>query len=791
MQKALFAACCLALSSTAFAQDSTPITLEQVMANPDWIGQPIESAWWSWDSRNVNYTQRRTDATIRDQYQIGDDGKASKQLDGKARATIDSDSQVIDAAGKRMAFLRNGDVFVRDLTNGRLIQVTRSVDREASVQWSTNGQLIYRNGLQWFVWQEGQGVTTIAPVKAGKDPLAEKKLDDLQKQQLEVFSTLKNNADKAKAQREQELAWAKEDPTRAAPSAYIDADAEIKSTSLSPNGNWVLVISQPKGADEGRASKMPKWITESGYWEEEEVRTIVGRNDPINQDVWLVDVRAGKASKLDLSSLPGINVDPLADMRKAAGKDALKGARPVRVETDGDDSGTAVRWRNDGNEVAFMVRAVDNKDRWIASVTPSSNLTSVKPVSKHRLTDPGWINWYFNDFGFTPDNGLWYLSEETGYSHLYVVNSGAAKALTSGKWEASSPVLNRQGTQFYFVCNRANPGTYEICNVPASGGNVRELTSLKGVEDLALSPDQSKLLVTYSSSYMPRQLATVSVNGGPVTTLTDTRTPEFKARKFIQPEYVQIPSKHGAGTIWGKYYGPSVMEPGKKYPIVFFVHGAGYLQNVSQRYPAYFREQMFHNMLVQRGYIVLDIDYRASAGYGRNWRTSIYRQMGHPELEDHLDALDWLVANKQGDKSKAGIYGGSYGGFMAFMALMRSPGTFKAGAALRPVVDWTQYNHEYTSNILNTPQLDPEAYRKSSPIYYAQNLQDRLLILHGMIDDNVFYKDSVMMAQKLIELRKTRWEMASYPMERHGFVYSDSWYDEYRRIYEMFEDELK
>jgi dipeptidyl aminopeptidase/acylaminoacyl peptidase len=200
---------------------------------------------------------------------------------------------------------------------------------------------------------------------------------------------------------------------------------------------------------------------------------------------------------------------------------------------------------------------------------------------------------------------------------------------------------------------------------------------------------------------------------------------------------------------------------------------------------------MFHNLLVQHGYVVLDLDYRGSEGYGRDWRTAIYRNMGHPELEDYLDGLDWLVANKQGDRGHAGIYGGSYGGFMTFMALFRAPGVFKAGAALRPVSDWTQYNHEYTSNILNTPELDPEAYKVSSPIEYAAGLQDHLLIAHGMIDDNVFFKDSVDMTQKLIELHKGHWSIAPYPLERHGFTHPDAWYDEYRRIYELFEDVLK
>lgn len=111
--------------------------------------------------------------------------------------------------------------------------------------------------------------------------------------------------------------------------------------------------------------------------------------------------------------------------------------------------------------------------------------------------------------------------------------------------------------------------------------------------------------------------------GGQARVLTDTRTADYKARQWIQPKLVAVPSKHGAGVVWAKYYEPENKEPGRKYPIVMFVHGAGYLQNVHQRYPAYFREQMFHNLLVQKGYIVLDMDYRGSEGYGRDWRTAI------------------------------------------------------------------------------------------------------------------------------------------------------------------------
>jgi dipeptidyl aminopeptidase/acylaminoacyl peptidase len=200
---------------------------------------------------------------------------------------------------------------------------------------------------------------------------------------------------------------------------------------------------------------------------------------------------------------------------------------------------------------------------------------------------------------------------------------------------------------------------------------------------------------------------------------------------------------------------------------------------------------MFNNLLVQQGYVVLDMDYRASEGYGRDWRNAIYQRMGTPELEDYLDGVDWMVANAQGDRANVGIYGGSYGGFMTFMGLFKAPEVFKSGAALRPVSDWTSYNHEYTANILNTPDVDPDAYKRSSPIEFAEGLRGNLLIAHGMIDDNVFFQDSVRLAQRLIELKKDKWEIAPYPVERHGFVQPESWYDEYRRIDELFQRTLK
>ena len=774
---ALIAACV----SPALAQDA-PLTLDQAMAHPDWIGSPVESAWWSLDGTRAHYTLKRDGSPVRDTWTIATTGGVPVRVEGAAQADLDAAQPVYDASRRRALFVRNGDVFLREI-GGPLQQLTRSAELEAAPRFATDGRsVVWRVGNDWFRWSpELRLAQPVALPRAVKDPDAAPDADALRDHQLRLSAILAREKLQREALRDQAKANRLSDPTRAAEPVYLGDKVDIADTVLSPDGRWLLVTTTAKGAETGRAGSMPKYVTESGYEEAEDVRVRVGRNPPLGHQLKLVDLRDGSVRDLALSALPGIDADPLAALRKAAKLAPLAGERPVRVD--------AVEWNADGSAVALMARAVDNKDRWIATV----DFAGGKLASAHRLTDGAWINWNFNEFGWLPGGRtLWFLSEESGYSHLYTLVPGAgAKRLTSGRWEASSPVWSPDGATAYVVCNRARPGDYEVCAVAGNGGDVREVTALDGVEDFSLSPDGRQLLLRWSAHHTPPQLAVQAVAGGNAVKLTDTRSAGFKARTWLAPQMVRVPSKHGAGEVWAKLYRPATLEAGRKYPVVMFVHGAGYLQNVSERYPNYFREQMFHQLLVERGFIVLDMDYRASAGYGRDWRTAIYRQMGHPELEDYLDGVDYLVLQQQGDRAKIGIYGGSYGGFMSFMALFRAPEAFVAGAALRPVTDWTSYNHEYTSNILNTPDLDPEAYAKSSPIEYAQNLRGHLLISHGMIDDNVLYQDSVRLAQRLIELKKDHWELASYPLERHAYQHPESWYDQYRRILQLFERTLK
>jgi dipeptidyl aminopeptidase/acylaminoacyl peptidase len=540
---------------------------------------------------------------------------------------------------------------------------------------------------------------------------------------------------------------------------------------------------------------MPNYINEDGRIKAEEVRQRVADAKSTKQNLWLFDLQTGEQFPLSFQSLPGYNDDVLASVKtevaKAKGEDYQTNRLPrdIGLIEDWYWSQSAIQWHQDGTQVALMLEAWDNKDRWLATV----DLKQKSLVNQHRLHDEAWINYKFNSFGWLQNSHtLYFLSEQTGFAQLYQkALNGKVQALTKGNFEVDDLTLSQDDKFIYFKANKKHPGIYEIYRVELASGKIEALTDLNGMTDYQLSPDETKLLLTHSNVTMPEELYVQDVGAATEAhRLTHTVSEAFLAMPWTAPQIVPVKSSHTTQPIYARVYTPKDVLEGEKRKAVIFSHGAGYLQNSHLGWSGYFREFMFHSLLVQQGYVVMDMDYRASAGYGRDWRTAIYRQMGTPEIQDLRDGVKWLVANVNVDEGRVGTYGGSYGGFMTFMALFTAPDLFQSGAALRPVSDWAHYNAPYTANILNTPDVDPIAYERSSPIYFAEGLTKPLLINAPMIDDNVFFQDTVRLVQRLIELEKQDFETAIYPVEHHGFVQPSSWLNEYRRIYKLFETTL-
>jgi dipeptidyl aminopeptidase/acylaminoacyl peptidase len=459
---------------------------------------------------------------------------------------------------------------------------------------------------------------------------------------------------------------------------------------------------------------------------------------------------------------------------------------------------------DEGSLVVASARATDNKDRWLVVVDPETGKTRVVDA----LHDDAWVR---EAGGFSPaepsgfgwladQKRMWFLSERDGWMHLYAVDASApnptARQLTQGKWEIESASLSADKKKFYITSTELHPGERHIYSMPASGdvgGERTKLTSMTGGTSGEVSPDDSTIALIYSASTKPHEVYVMPNKPGAVAKqVTTTPTDEWRSFKWVEPQLMTYKTRDGVD-VYARLYTPEMMGARRDAaaPAVVFVHGAGYAQNAHKYWPSYYREYMFHNLLASKGYVVLDPDYRASSGYGRDWRTAIYRHMGGKDLDDVVDGAKYLVEKQKVNAKRIGVYGGSYGGFITLMAMFTSPDTFAAGAALRPVTDWSHYNHSYTSNILNEPHIDPDAYRKSSPIYFAEGLKGSLLILHGMVDTNVLFQDSVRLVQRLIELRKDNWSVAPYPVENHGFEEDTSWADEYKRILKLFDDTLK
>ncbi|MGI5309567.1 prolyl oligopeptidase family serine peptidase [Rheinheimera sp. WS51] len=789
----------VSVASVFNADPSLKLTLEQIMADPDWLGRQPERAFWSADSKTIYYQRKQQGNENRDWYARPLDGSDNGQRVGLNEAhTMGAADAVYNQSKTLQAYIFADNLFVRDMVTGELRQITQDSAKQSAAQFLLDGRLAYRQGWQFFAVDLNTGfrseLVNLKTEDAPEAPAIGKGY--LAQEQHKLISyvalTHKNKLDRQQAKTQLQ----QQNNTLSPQPIYLGKGLRIVEASMSPTADYI-VLAVRKATKRNDKDIMPNYITANGDVAAQPVRARVNDVSPEPQQLWLINLTNGERSELSYNTLPGYNEDVLASVKaenaKAKGEKykSEKVIRDIGLMNDWYWSQGAIRWHVSGEQVAVMLKAFDNKDRWLATV----DLKKMRLVPQHRLHDTAWVNYAFNDFGWLNNSqALYYLSEESGYAHLYLKTlTGKAKKLTKGTFEVSDPTLTLDDNYIYFKANMAHPGQYDVYRANLTSNEIEQVTHLVGSTDFILSPDETKLLLRHSTNLLPEELYLAqAAPAKQVVRLTDTVSEQFKALPLIAPTIVAVESTHQSQPIFSKVYLPenNASEQAEKRRAVIFNHGAGYLQNSDMGWSGYFREFLFHNLLVQHGYVVMDMDYRASKGYGRDWRTAIYRHMGKPEIEDLADGVDWLVKNANVDRQRIGTYGGSYGGFMTFMALFTQPDLFQAGAALRPVTDWAYYNQPYTANILNMPSIDPIAYERSSPIYFSQGLTKPLLINAPMVDDNVFFQDSVRLVQRLIEQEKPDFEIALYPVEAHGFRQPSSWLDEYRRIFKLFEQNL-
>lgn len=768
----------IVFSSSLLAQTLGELTVDKIMRDPKWMGVAPSNPYWSVDGKTLYFNWNPENATADSLYKITLVNRVPQKVSKQERVGLHSRFGTYNKTYTKMVYEKNGDIYLLDIPTNKKIQLTNTVVRESAPYFSGDERaIIFTQDQNIFSWEIASGnVAQLTDFKRGKKNTPPALSDHekwLKEDQLAYIQILKERNDKQNASRK---ILKSEQPKR--PKEIYTEDKSVEQPRLSPDGKYVT-FRLGKNAN-AKNTIVPNYVTASGFTEDIQARTKVGAAQNTS-DLFVYDIARDTVLQVKTSDIPGIFDEPAykKEYEKETDKDSKeKKPQPRAV------SFSSPTWSDDGKLALVYVLAADNKDRWLMLL----DLATQKLKLVDRLHDEAWINWSFRDYGWINNTELWFLSEESGYSHLYTYNitTDSKQALTKGKYEVQQVSLSRTKKHFYLTTNQEHPGEKHVYRLAVQGGNAEKLTSATGGHDFTISPDEKFFADIYSYSNKPAELFLAeNKSGSKPQQLTNSLSAEFKSYAWRDPQVVTVKARDGEN-IYARLYKPAKPNGAA----VIFVHGAGYLQNAHKWWSSYFREYMFHNLLADQGYTVLDMDFRASAGYGRDWRTGIYQFMGGKDLTDNVDGAAWLVKEHGVDAKRIGIYGGSYGGFITLMAMFTTPDVFAAGAALRSVTDWAHYNHPYTSNILNLPYTDSVAYAKSSPIYHAEGLKGALLMCHGMVDVNVHFQDIVRLSQRLIELKKENWELAVYPVEDHGFVEPSSWTDEYKRILKLFEANL-
>jgi dipeptidyl aminopeptidase/acylaminoacyl peptidase len=760
------------------------LSVEKIMRDSKWIGTSPSNPFWNDDGTKLFFNWNPDQAPSDSLYYITKENKTPRKASVSEKQNVVRANNISYNAN-RTAYVYevNGDIFYKEVKTNKVRPITQTVDRESNPVFSfTDKKIVYNSNQNLFAWDIITGETIqLTNFQKGDSSKEKEKLSPQEKwlknDQLQYLEVLKERKEK------RELAKAYNDSVSKSElrKIYIN-DKRVLRPLISADGRFIS-YQLFKPASGVRSTVVPDYVTESGFTTDIPGRAKVGEKLGTSA-YYIYDLIADTVFSIKTDSLEGIQTLPdyVRDYPQQLAE-RLKNPKPREVDFFRSS------WSPGGNHLVLDIRSQDNKDRWLMLWQPQNN--SLKLLDHQR--DEAWIGGPgMGNTGWLDENNFWYQSEVTGYSHLYSVNviSGKKKTYTSGKYEVLDANLSNDKKYFYISTNEIEPAQHQYYRLRITDSKMERITTMTGANEASLSPDEKRIAILYSYSNKPWELYLQDNKpGGKLEQIThNAQSEEFKLYSWRDPEIITFAARDSA-IIHGRLYKPANARPGM--PAVVFVHGAGYLQNAHKWWSSYFREYMFHNLLADNGYYVIDIDYRGSAGYGRDWRTGIYRHMGGKDLTDNVDAASYLVKNFGVDAKRIGIYGGSYGGFITLMALFTTPDVFAAGAGLRSVTDWANYNHGYTSNILNEPFNDSLAYRRSSPIYYAEGLKGHLLMCHGMVDENVHFQDIVKVTQRLIELKKDNWELAVYPLEDHGFVEPSSWTDEYKRIFKLFETVLK
>ena len=652
------------------------LTIDNIMRGPGLVGYEPSQVRWSFDSRTIYFQWKQAsdklDAPM-DTYAVGRDGAGLRKLTDEEVKSVPPAVGDTTRDQHYTVFARDGDIFIYDHTNGKIRQVTKTTDVESNPHFLPDGNRIYfTRGGNLFVMALDNGfleqMTDIRPAAAagaatesargggggggrgqgggrggfggGRGGAAETSANPpptsasqqyIRTEEKDFYETVR---DRAALRADEEARRKKEGPQRKP--FNLQARENAGALQLTPGGKSVIATIIDAG--NAKNTVIPTWITDSGYVENINGRSNVGDTQS-RMRLAIIDVATGDVKWVDHSELPN---PPAAEHTETAAEGGVRTGRQPAPQERQVQLGLPV-WNEAGTKAVLVARAADFKDRWLLALDAETGKTRVL-VDEH---DDAWVGgpgiatlgWMKND------REIFFQSEKTGYSQLYAVSwdGGEPRALTSGKWEVLEVRQSPDKSKFYLTTNQESPFENQLYEMDAEGGPLTRLTKASGKHVTTVSPDQQWIADIYSYTNRPPEVY-VQENRplAEARKLTTSPAPEFFQYPWLDVPIVEFTARDGV-KVPARLFKPADFKKGG--PAVVFVHGAGYLQNVDHWWStSYYHEYLFDHILMAHGFLVIDVDYRGSAGYGRDWRTAVYEHMGGKDLDDIVDAARYVVA---------------------------------------------------------------------------------------------------------------------------------------------------
>lgn len=459
----------------------------------------------------------------------------------------------------------------------------------------------------------------------------------------------------------------------------------------------------------------------------------------------------------------------------------------VDVGDEKDQYIPRVKWTKDSNTLSFIRMNRHQNHLELLFADASSGKTKLILEEKNDT----YID-IDDDLTFLSDQKhfIW-TSEKDGFKHVYLydITGILIRQVTKGKWDVMSfEGIDENSQRIFFIAAKSDPSNREVISIKTDGSGEQILSPKTGTNNASFSKGFKYYINTWSDANSPYHITLHDIEGREIRVLEDNARLKEKLKSYELPEktFFSFTTSEGL-SLNGWMIKPKNFDKKKKYPVFMTVYGGPGANTVNNSWGG--ANYIWHQMLAQKGYIVVSVDNRGTGARGADFKKITYKQLGKYETIDQIEAAKYLGSLPYVDKTRIGIQGWSYGGYMSSLCMTKGHEYFRAGIAVAPVTNWRYYDSIYTERYMQTPEENEEGYDKNSPINFVDSLKGKYLLAHGTADDNVHFQNTIEMISALNKAGK-QYDLVIYPDNNHGIYHGNSRMHLYNRMTDFLLENL-